>query len=115
MGRGWRPLVAGAVVAGAAFLLAQAQIFAPDAPSASVAGGDATRGALVFDETCAGCHGEGGVGGSPGPRLVGSGLDAAEVVAVVEPGRGVMPPGLVSGADLEDVAAYVASIAASQG
>ncbi len=115
MGRGWRPVVAGCVVVVATFALAQAQVFAPDAPSASVTGGDPTRGALVFDETCAGCHGEGGVGGNPGPRLVGSGLDAAEVAAVVEQGRGVMPPGLVSGTDLEDVAAYVASIAAPQG
>ena len=35
------------------------------------------RGADVFDATCAGCHGEAGLGGDPGPRLVGSGLDAA--------------------------------------
>jgi cytochrome c551 len=111
MGRGWRPIVVGAVVVALTFALAQAQVFEPDAPSAPTAGGDAARGAIVFAETCATCHGEGGVGGDPGPRLVGSGLDAGEVAAVVELGRGVMPSGLVSGADRADVAAYVASIA----
>jgi cytochrome c551 len=111
MRRGWRPLLVGGAVVVATFALAQAQVFAPEAPSAGVGEGDAARGAVVFDETCAGCHGEGGVGGSPGPRLVGSGLDAAGVAGVVEQGRGVMPAGLVSGAELDDVAAYVASIA----
>jgi mono/diheme cytochrome c family protein len=111
MGRGWRPILVGAAVVGATFALAQAQVFAPDAPSTPSTGGDAAQGAVVFADTCASCHGEGGVGGNPGPRLVGSGLDAEEVAAVVEQGRGVMPPALVSGADRADVAAYVASIA----
>jgi mono/diheme cytochrome c family protein len=110
MGRGWRPILVGAVVVIATFVLAQAQVFAPDAPSAGTVAGDAERGEAVFERTCTGCHGEGGVGGNPGPRLVGSGLDAAEVAAVVEQGRGVMPPGLVSDVDLEDVSAYVATI-----
>ena len=110
MGRGWRPLLAGAAVVVATFLLAQAQVFAPEAQSVGPSEGNAARGAVIFDDTCAGCHGEGGVGGDPGPRLVGSGLDAAAVATVVERGRGVMPPGLVSGADLADVAAYVASL-----
>jgi len=113
MRRGWRPIVAGGVVVVATFVLAQAQVFAPEAPSGGPVRGDVKRGAAIFASTCAGCHGEGGVGGSPGPRLVGrSGLDAAEVAAVVEQGRGVMPPGLVSGAERDDVAVYVASIAA---
>ena len=110
MPRGWRPILAGAAVVAAVFLLAQAQIFEPEAPSAPPAAGDAARGSTVFAERCAGCHGQGGVGGGPGPRLVGSGVDAVEVAAVVEQGRGVMPAGLVSGADRTDVAAYVASI-----
>jgi mono/diheme cytochrome c family protein len=113
MGRGWRPILVGAVVIVAVFALAQAQIFEPDGPSAGTpTGGDPARGALVFEQECAGCHGAAGVGGSPGPRLVGSGLDAAEVAVVVAQGAGVMPPGLVSGRDRDDVAAYVAVIAA---
>jgi cytochrome c551 len=109
MGRGWRPILVGAAIVVATFLLAQAQVFEPDAPSAGATAGDASRGQVVFEENCASCHGAGGVGGV-GPQLVGSGLDAAEVAAVVEQGRGVMPSGLVSGQDQADVAAYVASI-----
>jgi mono/diheme cytochrome c family protein len=108
MGRGWRPILVGAAVVVATFLLAQATIFEPDAPSA-VPEGDAARGELVFEENCASCHGETGSGGV-GPQLAGSGLDAAEVAAVVEQGRGVMPAGIVSGQEQADVAAYVASI-----
>lgn len=112
MGRGWRPILVGAVVVLVVFVLAQVHIFEPDAPSAGPVAGDEARGSLVFENNCASCHGAGGVGGTPGPRLVGSGLDASQVAAVVEQGAGVMPPGLVSGVDQEDVAAYVASIAA---
>jgi mono/diheme cytochrome c family protein len=111
MGRGWRPILVGAAVVGVAFVLAQARPFEPEAPSEAPAAGDAERGALVFEDNCSVCHGSGGVGGSPGPRLVDSGLDAAAVAAVVEQGRGVMPAGIVSGSDRDDVAAYVASIA----
>ena len=113
MRRGWRPiLVGGAVVAGV-FALAQAQVFEPSASSAaSATGGDVYRGELVFERECAGCHGAGGEGGDPGPRLVSSGLDAAAVATAVEQGRGVMPPALVSGQDQADVVAYVVSVAA---
>jgi mono/diheme cytochrome c family protein len=110
MGRGWRPILVGAAIVVATFLLAQAQIFEPEAPSAVPFEGDAANGAVVFERECASCHGEDGVGGV-GPRLAGSGLDAAEVAAVVEQGRGVMPAGIVSGQDQADVAAYVASLA----
>jgi mono/diheme cytochrome c family protein len=104
--------VGGAVVAGA-FALAQAQVFEPSASSAgSATGGDVYRGELVFERECSGCHGIGGVGGSPGPRLVDTGLDAADIATAVEQGRGVMPPALVSGQDQADVVAYVVSIAA---
>jgi mono/diheme cytochrome c family protein len=112
MGRGWRPvLVGGAVVVGV-FALAQAQIFAPSTPagaSAPAAAGDAGRGATVFQEECSGCHGDAGQGGV-GPQLAGSGVDAAQVTAAVEQGRGIMPAGLVSGQDEADVVAYVVSI-----
>jgi mono/diheme cytochrome c family protein len=111
MGRGWRPvLVGGAVVVGV-FALAQAQVFAPSAPAGSPASaGDVDRGEAVFARECAGCHGDAGQGGGVGPRLAGSGLDAAQVTAVVEQGRGVMPAGLVSGQEQADVVAYVVSV-----
>jgi len=112
MRRGWRPiLVGGAVVAGT-FALAQAQIFEPSVPAAgTVSGGDVYVGETVFERECASCHGTGGVGGSPGPRLVDSGLDTREITATIEQGAGVMPPGLVTGKDEADVVAYVVKIA----
>jgi mono/diheme cytochrome c family protein len=109
MGRGWRPILVGAAIVVATFVLARAQIFEPEAPSAVPVQGDAANGAVVFESNCSSCHGEGGAGGV-GPRLVDSGLDASRVAAVVEQGRGVMPAGIVSGQDRADVAAYVASI-----
>jgi cytochrome c551 len=111
MGRGWRPVLAGTAVVVVVFVLAQARPFEPEAPSGAPVAGDAARGELVFGEHCASCHGPGGVGGGPGPRLIDSGLDATAVAAVVAQGRGVMPAGIVSGSDRDDVAAYVASIA----
>ena len=113
MRRLWRPLVVGAVVVVFVFVLAQAQIFEPSAtPAGPAAQGDPERGAAVFATTCSGCHGQGGVGGDPGPRLVGSRLTTEDVTTRVEQGVGVMPSGLVSGQDEADVVAYVVSIAA---
>lgn len=110
MGRAWRPLVVGAVVVLATFALAKARVFEPSAPAGSpVVGGNVERGLTVFQNTCSGCHGPGGEGGS-GPQLLGSGLDAAAVTSAVEQGRGIMPAGLVSGQDEADVVAYVVSI-----
>ena len=48
--------------------------------------------------------------GGVGPALVETGLDAAQVSAVVQQGRGVMPAGIVSGQEQADVVAYVVSI-----
>jgi cytochrome c551 len=111
MGRGWRPLVVGAIVVVATFILAQFAVFEPSASTdAGVAGGDPYRGQIVFERTCASCHGAGGEGGSPGPRLIDSGLDAAEVASTVEQGTGVMPPALVTGQEQADVVAYVVAI-----
>lgn len=112
MRQGGRPILVGGAVVASAFALAQAQVFEPSVSSASSAtGGDVYSGELVFERECSGCHGIGGVGGSPGPRLVDSGLDAAEIAATVQQGVGVMPPALVSGEDEADVVAYVVSIA----
>jgi cytochrome c551 len=108
----WALLVAlFAVVSLAVYGIARWVPFEPEAPAlAEGPGGDAARGEGVFAQACAGCHGAGGQGGGAGPRLAGTGLSAAEVATVVAAGRGVMPAGLVEGADAADVAAYVAEI-----
>ena len=98
------------VVAAVTFALAMWHPFSPSAPSAAAAPpGDAARGASVYAVTCAGCHGADATG-SVGPALRGSGLTADDVEAVVATGRGAMPAGLVSGQDLADVSAYVATL-----
>ena len=109
MSRGWRPILAGGIVVVATFALAQATVFEPSASTGGQAAGDLSRGEAVFASECASCHGEGGTGGV-GPALFETGLDAAQVSAVVQQGRGVMPAGIVSGQDLSDVVAYVVSI-----
>ena len=109
MGRGWRPLLVGAVVVAASFALAQAEVFGPSAPAGEQASGDAARGEQIFAAECAGCHGDGGAGGV-GPRLIDRGLTASEVAEVVAQERGIMPAGLVRGQDQADVVAYVVSI-----
>ena len=112
MRRLWIPLAVGAVVVIGVFALAKAQIFEPSAaPAVPAAQGDPERGAAVFGTTCAGCHGQGGIGGDPGPRLVASRLTTEDVTARIEQGSGVMPAGLVSDQDEADVVAYVVSIA----
>jgi len=99
-------------VTGASLALALWHPFSPSAP-APPAGerptGDAGRGAVVFAERCAGCHGADADGGI-GPALRGSGQTAADVAAVVATGRGTMPAGLVTGRDAADVATYVATL-----
>lgn len=110
MSRLARPLLVGAAVVVVVFTLAKARIFEPSAVQAA-GPGDPYAGELVFEGKCAGCHGVGGEGGNPGPRLIGSGLTAGEITARVEQGAGVMPAGLVSGKDEANVVAYVVSIA----
>jgi len=111
MRRAWRPLVVGSLVVAATFVFAQFAVFEPSASTdTGAAGGDFYRGEVVFERACASCHGPGGEGGSPGPRLVDSGLDAAEIASTITQGRGVMPPALVSGGEQADVVAYVAAI-----
>jgi mono/diheme cytochrome c family protein len=110
MGRLWRPVVVGLAIALGVFFLAKAQVFEPSADAGgATAAGDATRGEVVFERECAGCHGMGGTGGS-GPALEGTGLEAEVVTERVREGSGIMPGGLVSGQDEADVVAYVVSI-----
>lgn len=113
MGRGWRPVLAGAAVVVAVFLLAQWPIFKPstsDGPSLIL--GDAERGEVIFERECSSCHGVGGTGAA-GPRLVESGLEPEEIALTIEQGSGVMLPAIVTGQDQADVVAYVASISGS--
>jgi mono/diheme cytochrome c family protein len=70
------------------------------------AAGDAERGAATFASTCSGCHGDGGAGGVA-PRLRGASIGVDEARTIITNGRGGMPAGLVSGATLEDVLAYL--------
>ena len=99
--------------AGTAFGLAKAHPATPGvskAVSGAVGGGDAYRGETVFQQTCATCHGAGGKGGGGGPQLAGDAISLAAAKAQIESPRGVMPAGLVSGRQEQDVLAYLATI-----
>lgn len=77
----------------------------------AASGGDAAEGEQVFAASCTGCHlNNGNDTGGVGPQLAGAGLDETAVKTIVENGRGAMPGGLVSGEDLDNVAAYVVSL-----
>jgi cytochrome c551 len=102
------PLGLLAAVTAATLALALWHPFTPTAPGAPAAG-DPARGETVFAASCAVCHGSDATGGV-GPSLVGSGLSAVDVEAIVAAGRGVMPAGVVNGHDAADGAAYVATL-----
>jgi mono/diheme cytochrome c family protein len=106
------PLVLFLAVSGVVFALSKLALAKPDAPSAAgnVELGDQYRGETVFIESCSGCHGDGGVGGSAGPRLAGERITIAQAKAQIDNGGGAMPAGLVSGQDEADVLAYLATI-----
>jgi cytochrome c551 len=75
------------------------------------AAGDPADGQQVFATNCTACHlNNGQDAGGVGPQLAGRGLTEDIIRTTVENGRGAMPPGLVSGGDLDDVAAYVLSL-----
>ncbi len=98
-------------LAGGAFALAKLHLAKPGTPktAGAVKLGDAYRGENVFTLHCAGCHGDGGKGGSA-PKLVGSELRLSAVKARIDGGGSVMPANLVNGRDEEDVLAYLATI-----
>ena len=74
--------------------------------------GDPVRGDQLFAENCARCHGDDGTGGGIGPTLAGAEVSLDDARSTIENGSGVMPGGLVSGQDLEDVLAYLETILA---
>ena len=93
-------------------------------PGAETSGGETTEGGggegpspeavaageQFFAGTCQGCHTNLGQAAGVGPQLAGRGLDEALIRTRVENGRGVMPPGLATGEDLDNVVAFVLSI-----
>ncbi len=105
-------LVAAVAWAGAVHLLAGAQ-----PPSPSTSGG--VRGAQVFADRCALCHGGDGRGGERGPDIVtgqrSASRSADEIARVVRAGvpGGGMPPLALPDADVTAVSAYLKGLAAA--
>lgn len=79
-------------------------------PPPGEGGGDVDAGLQVFQQNCSTCHAQDGNAAGVGPQLAGAGLTAEQVRTTVQNGRGIMPAGLVSGEDLENVVAYVVSL-----
>ena len=80
---------------------------------APAATGDAAVGKTLFEGKCQGCHAKDGTERNIGPRLAGGGRIEARIRNQVVNGSrssGIMPPGLYSGTDLDNVVAFVLSI-----
>lgn len=85
----------------------------PDATTdgeAPAGGGDVAAGQAFFETTCQGCHANLGQEAAVGPKLAGGGRPEELIRTTVVNGRGVMPAGLATGADLDNVVAFVLSI-----
>lgn len=79
-------------------------------PAAAAFAGDAAAGKAVFDTKCKMCHGAEGAGGAMDKASI-AGTAEASVKDAVGKGKGKMKPvASVSGAALDNVAAYVASL-----
>lgn len=78
--------------------------------AAGGATGDVAAGKTAFEANCQGCHPAGGTQAGVGPQLSNTMLDTAALTSQIVNGKGSMPGGLVSGADLENVVAYVESL-----
>jgi ubiquinol-cytochrome c reductase cytochrome c subunit len=82
-------------------------------PTVDPAAGDLARGAEVFPNTCAGCHGAGATGDSVGGGQIAPTINPADPTQIGEAiriGPGVMPrfgPETIDQADLDSVAAYL--------
>ncbi|MED1944666.1 MULTISPECIES: c-type cytochrome [Brevibacillus] len=83
---------------------------ATEAPSTTPSGSyDAATAETMYKNTCSGCHGQ-TLEGAVGPNLqkIGSQLNKDEIMGILEKGKGSMPPGLVTGKDAENIAAWLA-------
>lgn len=78
--------------------------------AAPPAAGDAVAGKTTFEGSCQGCHNEGGTVAGNGPVLAAKGLTADGIATQITTPRNAMPANLVSGADLDNVVAFVLSI-----
>jgi mono/diheme cytochrome c family protein len=106
------PLALFCCVSGGVFGLAKLHLARPGVPktSGTITLGDFYRGETVFSQHCAACHGQGGVGGSIGKKLVDDPISLQTALGHIDAGGSVMPPGLVKGRDERDVLAYLATI-----
>lgn len=71
---------------------------------------DASKGEELVKKNCTSCHGGNleGMGNTPALNDVGSRLSEEEILDVINNGRNAMPKGLLSGADAEAAAAWLA-------
>jgi mono/diheme cytochrome c family protein len=72
--------------------------------------GDVDAGKATFEGACQGCHPAGGTQAGSGPVLADRGLTADAIRKQIVTPVGVMPANLVSGADLDNVVAFVAGL-----
>jgi mono/diheme cytochrome c family protein len=80
------------------------------AATTTAATGDVAAGTAFFAATCQGCHLAGGTQAGAGPVLAGGGRSEELIRNQVINGGGAMPAGLATGADLDNVTAFVLSI-----
>jgi mono/diheme cytochrome c family protein len=80
------------------------------ATTTAAATGDVAAGKTFFAGTCQSCHLNGGTQAGVGPVLAGGGRSDERIRNQVIKGGGAMPPGLATGADLDNVVAFVLSI-----
>lgn len=79
-------------------------------PVTAAFAGDAAAGEAVYNSKCKMCHGAAGAGGAMDKSSI-AGTPEAATKAAIEKGKGKMKPiASVTGAALDNVAAYVASL-----
>lgn len=76
-------------------------------------GSSASGGKALFEQSCKGCHtlADASAAGTAGPNLDDLKPTEEQVRKAVVDGKGGMPAGLYKGADADEVAKYVASVA----
>lgn len=87
--------------------------------SATAWGADATAGKAVYAAKCRACHGANGEGNPAMAKMLkvemkplsdAAGMSEADLKKVITEGQGKMKPVAVSGADLDNVVAFVKSL-----